>query len=270
MLDGAVTVFDGKMGVEPQSETVWRQADKYKVPRICFINKINQTGGDFYKSLDSIKDRLSKRAFPGSAADRRGAEHQRRRGPREAEGLHLPGLQGQGAGRRRGAGRHEGKGRSSTASELIEAAVEVDDALMEKYLEGAELTEDELKVRDPEVRTGRQVLRRLRRGRPRRDRGNAARRRRRLPAEPARRAAAGRPRPEGRGKEITGEAGRTRSRSPRLAFKVTSDPFVGTLTFFRVYSGNSSRRFVRAEHDHRQQGTAGPDPPDARQLPAKK
>jgi len=64
VLDGAVTVFDGKMGVESQSETVWRQADKYKVPRICFINKINQTGGDFYKSLDSIHHRLNKRAFP--------------------------------------------------------------------------------------------------------------------------------------------------------------------------------------------------------------
>src|SRR5574338_665797 len=64
VLDGAVTVFDGKMGVEPQSETVWRQADKYGVPRVCSINKINQTGGDFYKSLDSIHNRLSKRAFP--------------------------------------------------------------------------------------------------------------------------------------------------------------------------------------------------------------
>src|SRR5919109_2929672 len=64
VLDGAVTVFDGKMGVEPQSETVWRQADKYGVPRICFINKINQTGGDFYKSLESIHNRMSKRAFP--------------------------------------------------------------------------------------------------------------------------------------------------------------------------------------------------------------
>ena len=64
VLDGAVVVFDGKMGVESQSETVWRQATKYGVPRICFINKINQTGGDFYKSLDSIHNRLSKRAFP--------------------------------------------------------------------------------------------------------------------------------------------------------------------------------------------------------------
>ena len=64
VLDGAVVVFDGKMGVESQSETVWRQADKYNVPRICFINKINQTGGDFYKSLESIHARLSKQAFP--------------------------------------------------------------------------------------------------------------------------------------------------------------------------------------------------------------
>lgn len=64
VLDGAVVVFDGKMGVESQSETVWRQADKYNVPRICFVNKINQTGGDFYKSLESIHHRLSKRAFP--------------------------------------------------------------------------------------------------------------------------------------------------------------------------------------------------------------
>lgn len=64
VLDGAVTIFDGKMGVEAQSETVWRQANKYGVPRICFINKINQTGGDFYKSLQSIHTRLSKNALP--------------------------------------------------------------------------------------------------------------------------------------------------------------------------------------------------------------
>lgn len=63
VLDGAVTVFDGKMGVEAQSETVWRQANKYGVPRICFINKINQIGGDFYKSLESIHKRLSKNAL---------------------------------------------------------------------------------------------------------------------------------------------------------------------------------------------------------------
>lgn len=64
VLDGAVVIFDGKMGVEPQSETVWRQADNYQVPRMCFINKINQTGGDFYRSLESIHGRLSKNASP--------------------------------------------------------------------------------------------------------------------------------------------------------------------------------------------------------------
>jgi elongation factor G len=64
VLDGAVTVFDGKMGVEAQTETVWRQANKYGVPRICFINKINQIGGDFYKSLETIHTRLSRHALP--------------------------------------------------------------------------------------------------------------------------------------------------------------------------------------------------------------
>ncbi len=64
VLDGAVVVFDGKMGVEAQTETVWRQANKHKIPRICFINKINQTGGDFEKSLKSIHRQLSKKAYP--------------------------------------------------------------------------------------------------------------------------------------------------------------------------------------------------------------
>src|SRR3989338_1252956 len=62
VLDGGVVVFDGSQGVEPQSETVWRQADKYHVPRIAFVNKMDKTGGDFYMSLDSIFDRLSKNA----------------------------------------------------------------------------------------------------------------------------------------------------------------------------------------------------------------
>ncbi|MCK9368738.1 elongation factor G [Candidatus Dojkabacteria bacterium] len=62
VLDGAVVIFDGKMGVEPQSETVWRQANKYGVPRMCFVNKLNLLGGDFYMSLESIKERLSSKA----------------------------------------------------------------------------------------------------------------------------------------------------------------------------------------------------------------
>lgn len=64
VLDGGVVVFDGVAGVEPQSETVWRQADKYSVPRICFVNKLDRTGADFYKSYQSILDRLGNQAIP--------------------------------------------------------------------------------------------------------------------------------------------------------------------------------------------------------------
>ncbi|MFH1233729.1 MAG: elongation factor G [Patescibacteria group bacterium] len=64
VLDGGVVVFDGVAGVEPQSETVWHQADKYKVPRIAFINKLDRTGSNFYADLDSIHKRLTKNAFP--------------------------------------------------------------------------------------------------------------------------------------------------------------------------------------------------------------
>ena len=64
VLDGAVVVFDGVAGVEPQSETVWRQADRYGVPRFCFINKLDRTGADFWRGVDSIKDRLGANAVP--------------------------------------------------------------------------------------------------------------------------------------------------------------------------------------------------------------
>src|SRR5512142_296069 len=64
VLDGAVVVFDGVAGVEPQSETVWRQADRYGVPRFCFINKLDRTGADFWRCVESIKDRLGANAVP--------------------------------------------------------------------------------------------------------------------------------------------------------------------------------------------------------------
>ena len=145
VLDGAVTIFDGKMGVEPQSETVWRQADKYGVPRICFINKINQTGGDFYKSLESIHARLSKRAYPihlpiGFEQSINGIvdliemkaytysdykDHELVEGEIPADMLEKA---------------------TSYRNHLIENAVEADDAILEKYLDGQELTTDEIKL----------------------------------------------------------------------------------------------------------------------------
>jgi len=145
VLDGAVTVFDGKMGVEPQSETVWRQADKYGVPRICFIKKINQTGGDFYKSLESIHERLSKRAYAihlpigfeqtingvVDLIEMKAYTYKDYKDHELIEG-EIPADMKEKA--------------ESYRQHLVEAAVEADDELMEKYLEGHELTTDELKL----------------------------------------------------------------------------------------------------------------------------
>ncbi|HEX9503893.1 MAG TPA: elongation factor G [Patescibacteria group bacterium] len=143
VLDGAVVVFDGKMGVEPQSETVWRQADKYAVPRMCFINKINQTGGDFYKSLDAIHKRLSPNAFPiqlpiGFEKDINGVvDLVRMRSYTYTDHKDKMFVEGEvPADMLEKAKEYRLK--------LIEKAVESDDALMEKYLAGTELTEAEL------------------------------------------------------------------------------------------------------------------------------
>ena len=147
VLDGAVVIFDGKMGVEAQSETVWRQADKYGVPRICFVNKINQIGGDFYKSLESIRKRLSKNAFAihlpiGFEKEINGvvdlitmkaytyndyADHELVVGDIPADMLEKA---------------------KNYRSILVEEAVQADEALMEKFFnEGEEaITEDELKA----------------------------------------------------------------------------------------------------------------------------
>src|SRR6185503_8712842 len=143
VLDGAVVVFDGKMGVEPQSETVWRQADKYGVPRMCFINKINQTGGDFYKSLDSIHARLSPNAFPiqipiGFEKEINGfidlvqtkAYTYKDFTDKEFTVGEIPADLKEKAEKYR--------------HELMEKVVESDDVMMEKYLGGEELTEQEL------------------------------------------------------------------------------------------------------------------------------
>ncbi len=144
VLDGACVIFDGKMGVEPQSETVWRQADKYGVPRICFINKINQTGGDFYKSLESIHERLSKHAYPvhlpiGFEQEINGivdviemkAYQYKDYTDKELKEIPIPEDMQEKANNYR--------------QHLIEAAVEADDAVMEKYLDGKELSEEEIK-----------------------------------------------------------------------------------------------------------------------------
>lgn len=236
VLDGAVVVFDGKMGVESQSETVWRQADKYGTPRICFINKINQTGGDFYKSLDSIHNRLSKRAFPihlpiGFEQSVNGVvdlvtmkaytyneftDHELIEGDIPADMLEQV---------------------SRYRSLLIENAVAEDETMLEKYLEVGEegLTDEEIRhaIRTA-VLTGKfyavtggdgrgVIVEKLL------DLVNDL-----LPAPDDR------PTTWGTHPKTGEEVERKHSESDpmaALAFKITSDPFVGKLAYFRVYSG---------------------------------
>ncbi len=236
VLDGAITVFDGKMGVESQSETVWRQADGYNVPRVCFINKINQTGGDFYKSLDSIHARLTKRAFP----------------------IHLPiGFEQEINGivdlvSMKAYTYKDFTDKELTESEipadmldkakkyrslLIENAVAEDEAMLEKYFEVGEdgLTEDEVRhaIRTA-VLTGAFFIVTGGDGR-----GVIVEKLLDVATEYL-------PSPLDRGSTwgTHAKTGEEIERKPAedqplagLAFKITTDPFVGKLAYYRVYSG---------------------------------
>jgi len=145
VLDGAVAVFDGVAGVEPQSETVWRQADKYKVPRICFVNKLDRTGASFDRCVSMIKDRL--RATPlvlqipiGAEADFVGVVDLI-----QMKALVWPGETKKGEDylvKEIPANLKEVADKAR--HDLIETLADKDDAVMEKYLEGQELSEEEI------------------------------------------------------------------------------------------------------------------------------
>ncbi len=151
VLDGAVAVFDGKEGVEPQSETVWRQADKYEVPRICFVNKMDKLGADFYFTVDTIIKRLGAKplvmqlpigsendfigvvdlmtmkalVWPGDAKGdvTMGAAYETREIPADLQAK-----------------------AEEYRAQLVETVAESSEELMEKYLEGEEISIDELKA----------------------------------------------------------------------------------------------------------------------------
>ncbi len=145
VLDGAIAVFDGQAGVEPQSETVWRQADKYKVPRLCFVNKMDKMGADFYMSLDSIRKRLSPKAVAiqlpiGAESDLSGVIDLLTKKAYKFSGhfgvnieeIPVP---------------EDMKEKvEEFYAELIEKAVECDEVTMEKYLNGQEISVEELKA----------------------------------------------------------------------------------------------------------------------------
>ena len=152
VLDGAVAVFDGKEGVEPQSETVWRQADKYNVPRICFINKMDKLGANFEFSVQTIKDRLHATPivlnFPiGAESEFSGLVD-----VLEMRAIRFPEKDKDGVETRGSVVEYEEIPADLQAkaeelhAELVETVAESDDDLMEKYLEGEELTVAELKA----------------------------------------------------------------------------------------------------------------------------
>lgn len=151
VLDGAVAVFDGKEGVEPQSETVWRQADKYEVPRICFVNKMDKLGADFYFTVDTIKSRLG--ATPLVLQLPIGAENDFV-GVIDLVTMKALVWEGDSKGDVSLGAKYETreipedlKDRADEyRNQLVEAVAEADDELMEKYLGGEELTEDEIKA----------------------------------------------------------------------------------------------------------------------------
>ncbi|MDQ3266113.1 MAG: elongation factor G [Myxococcota bacterium] len=236
VLDGAVALFDGVNGVEPQSETVWRQADKYKVPRICFVNKMDRVGADFEMSVQSLRDRLH--AIPCVLQLPLGAEdkfkgvidliamkalvfHETEQGSRY-DTLEIP---------------EEYAAKAQAARvQLLEQVAELDDVLMEKYLEGKEISADEIRAAVRKGCVGLKLFPVLC--------GSAYKHKGVQPLLDAVIDYLPSPLdvPPVHGKNPKTEAEDVRETSDEapfsaLAFKIMTDPHMGTLTFLRVYSG---------------------------------
>ncbi|MBP5994026.1 MAG: elongation factor G [Candidatus Moranbacteria bacterium] len=267
VLDGGVVVFDGKEGVEPQSETVWRQAEKYDVPRMCFINKIDKEGAVFEEAISSIWNRLTPNAvaiqYPmGLRGDFYGL-------------IDLMSMKAYTFDGEMGEKVIEGEipaEYADTAKEwhdkMIEKIAETDDALTEKYLGGEEISEDELKAALRRAVIGTKLYP-VMTGTALRNKGVQ------LVLDAV---VAYLPSPIDippvtgiNPKNDAEELRETKDDAPfsALAFKIATDPFVGQLTFFRVYSGtvkagsyvlNSTKnekerigRIVRMHANHREE-----------------
>jgi elongation factor G len=236
VLDGAVAVFDGVNGVEPQSETVWRQANKYKVPRICFINKMDRVGADFEMSVGTIKERLGARPIPvqypiGSEENFQGVvdliENKALLWKDDlGEKIDVVDVPSDLAGKI-----------SALREQMMEAACELDDTLMEKYLGGEELTSEEIRsgIRKATLAMAINPV----------FCGSAFKKKGVQPLLDG--VIAYLPSPldvppvEGKdpSKEDKSILAKTDFTEPTaaLAFKIASDPFAGSLTYIRVYSG---------------------------------
>jgi len=235
VLDGGVVVFDAVQGVEPQSETVWRQADRFHVPRICFINKMDRTGADFWRSIASIRERL--KAVPVAIQVPIGAEASFEGVVDLIDDVALVWKDELGANPERVALPEDLHDTVTRAREdLVEAIAETDDVLLAKYLEGDELGSDELRSALRRATLAGRLVPVLC--------GAALRNRGIQPVLDA--IVDYLPSPldvppiEGLDPETGGTVLRRADPDEPLAalvFKVVSDPFVGRLAYLRVYSG---------------------------------
>lgn len=235
VLDGSVALFDAKSGVEPQSETVWRQADKYGVPRICFINKMDATGADFFMSVETIRERLRANAvpieIPIGAEDKfvgvvdlitMKANIYKNELGTEFTVEDIPSDLVEVAEKYR--------------AELLENIAEHDEELMEKYLEGEELTEEEIK-RAIRTATIANAMNPVLCGSAYKNKGVQPLLDAIVDYMPAPTDV-----PDIKGVDPQTDEPTTRKSSDEepfaaLAFKIATDPYVGKLAFTRVYSG---------------------------------
>ena len=235
VLDGSVALFDAKSGVEPQSETVWRQADKYGVPRICFINKMDATGADYFMSVDTIRERLRANAvpieIPIGAEDKfvgvvdlitMKANIYKNELGTEFSVEEIPSDLVEVAEKYR--------------AELLENIAEHDEELMEKYLEGEELTEEEIK-RAIRTATIANAMNPVLCGSAYKNKGVQPLLDAIVDYMPAPIDV-----PDIKGVDPQTDEPTTRKSSDEepfaaLAFKIATDPYVGKLAFTRVYSG---------------------------------
>ena len=234
VLDGAVTVLDAKSGVEPQTETVWRQADKYGVPRMIYVNKMDATGADFFRCIQTVRDRLKANAVPiqipiGSEDQFRGMVDLITNKAiltyddlgKDVRIEEIPAELVDQAEEYRAA--------------MIESIAETDEALMEKYLEGEELTEDELHAALRKATIANEIVPCIC-GSSYKNKGvqemiNGVVAYLQSPLDI----------PAVKGTDLDGneDSREASDEAPMsaLAFKIATDPFVGKLAFTRIYSG---------------------------------
>ena len=235
VLDGGVVVFDGVAGVEPQSETVWHQAEKYQVPRMCFINKLDRMGADFYKSYESILDRLGANAVPiqlpiGHEAnlkgvvdlirnkaliwtDEKGTTYEEQEVPSEMT-----------------------EKVQEYREKMVEKIAETSDKLLEKYLAGDDFTEEELIKALREATIANKIVAVLG-GSALKNKGIQPLLDKVIELLPS---PLDVPPVKGKDPKTDEKIEHPTSDSEpfaALAFKIAADPFVGKLAFFRVYSG---------------------------------